>query len=155
MGKSKKAKTRRFYIGIGSKICSRSAHIWPKELAPRGALLLWQKIVAPLGPITFLVTLAIELNQINHIWNYLMYKKQHRHMIIIFLDSSDPIPTHDQCFSWLNRSSVSLLFNIPVRKCILLVMDSVAEFSLVHWYIRPGIIWKNMLEWREYQLDSE
>ncbi len=50
MGKPKKAKTRRFYIGIGSKICLRSAHIWPKELAPRGALLLWQKIVAPLGP---------------------------------------------------------------------------------------------------------
>ncbi len=47
----KKAKTRRFYIGIGSKICSQSAHIWPKELAPRGALLLWQIIVAPLGPI--------------------------------------------------------------------------------------------------------
>ncbi len=51
MQTSKKAKTRRIYIGISTKICLRSAHIWPKELAPRGALLLWQIIVAPLGPI--------------------------------------------------------------------------------------------------------
>jgi hypothetical protein len=53
MQTSKKAKTRRIYIGTSTKICSRSAHIWPKELAPRGALLLWQIIVAPLGPIKY------------------------------------------------------------------------------------------------------
>ncbi len=38
-----------------------------------------------------------------------MYKKQHQHMINICLDWTDPIPIHDQCFSWLNRSSVSLV----------------------------------------------
>ncbi len=75
----KKAKTRRFYIGIGTKICSRSVHIWPKELAPRGALLLWQIIVAPLGPITDCITncalsLSVEIGLIlpiaRQLWHF-------------------------------------------------------------------------------------
>ncbi len=112
MGKSKKAKTHRFYIEIGSKICSRSAHIWPKELAPRGALLLWQKIVAPLGPISIILCNLICKCNVVLLHNSLMslIGSGWREMLlaweipIIFLNIWDWLPSSNMLFS-VNRNS--------------------------------------------------
>ncbi len=48
--------------------------------------------------------------------------------------------------SWLIRFSISLLLNIPIRKCILLVVASVSKFSLLHWYVTPEIITNVVLQ---------
>jgi hypothetical protein len=48
--------------------------------------------------------------------------------------------------SWLIRSSISLLLNIPIGRCILSVVASVAKFSLLRWYVRPEVITNVVLQ---------
>ncbi len=46
-----KAKTQSNHIGISTKICLRSAQIWPKEKLREAPCWLWQVVGAPLRPI--------------------------------------------------------------------------------------------------------
>jgi hypothetical protein len=65
----------------------------------------------------------------------------------------------DCCTSCLKRSSVSLLLNVPIGKVILSVIAPVAKFSLIHWYIRPGVITNVVLqdsnEVKNHQIEIE
>ncbi len=47
MGTAKKAKTCRIYIGISTKICSRSAHIRPKKFSARHTAVVASNCGAP------------------------------------------------------------------------------------------------------------
>ncbi len=47
MGTAKKAKMHRIYIGISTKICSRSAHILPKEFSARCTAVVASNCGAP------------------------------------------------------------------------------------------------------------
>jgi hypothetical protein len=61
-------------------------------------------------------------------------------------DGTDPLMACDLYTSCLKRSSVSLLLNVPIGKVILLVIAPVAKFSLIHWYVRPGVITNVVLQ---------